>query len=280
MGEITAELVMELRDETNLGMMECKKALVEAGGDKAKAVRILRERGTLVAQKKASREANQGLVVSFTKPDGKIGSLVEVNCETDFVARNDTFVDFVKSLAVKACASDTTLADSERAGLVALVAKLGENMVIRKNGRFVLSGPGIIESYIHLGGKIGVLVEAGCGAEATAQNAEFKAVVKDIAMHIAALNPTCLDRESVPANVLVSEREIFAKQIQGKPANIVDKIVDGKIKKFYSETCLIEQGFVKDPKQTVTQHLDAKSKAIGDKITIRRFLRYQVGQKD
>ena len=153
-------------------------------------------------------------------------------------------------------------------------------MVIRKNGRFVLSGPGIIESYIHLGGKIGVLVEAGCGAEATAQNAEFKAVVKDIAMHIAALNPTCLDRESVPANVLVSEREIFAKQIQGKPANIVDKIVDGKIKKFYSETCLIEQGFVKDPKQTVTQHLDAKSKAIGDKITIRRFLRYQVGQKD
>ena len=280
MGEITVELVKELREETNLGMMECKKALVDAGGDKQKAVRLLRERGMLVAQKKATRAANQGLVASFIKPDGKAGSLVEVNCETDFVARNSTFVDFVNGLAVKACGSDASLAESERNDLVALVAKLGENMVIKRNGRFFLSGAGTVASYIHLGGKIGVLVEAGCGNDATVQNPAFKDAVRDVAMHIAASSPSYLNKEAVPADVVASEREICAKQVQGKPANIIEKIVDGKIKKFYSDVCLVDQGFVKDPKQTVTQYLEGVGKGIGDQITVRRFLRYQVGQKE
>ena len=170
MGEISAELVRELREETGLGMMECKKALVDADGDKKKAVRLLRERGSLTAQKKSTRAANQGLVVSFSKPDGKAGSLVEVNCETDFVARNETFVGFVNGLAEKACDSDASLAETEREGLVALVAKLGENMLIRRNARFVISGAGMVMSYIHLGAKIGVLVDAGCGTEAAAQS--------------------------------------------------------------------------------------------------------------
>lgn len=280
MGEITAELVRELREETNLGMMECKKALVDAQGDKQKAVRLLRERGMLVAQKKAARAANQGLVASFVTADARAGSLVEVNCETDFVARNSTFVDFVRGLATKACASDAGLAESEKDALVALVAKLGENMVIRRNARFVLSGVGMIASYIHLGGKIGVLVEAGCGTETAVRNEACKEAVKDIAMHIAASSPSFLNKEAVPADVVASEREICAKQVQGKPANIVDKIVDGKMKKFYADVCLLDQGFVKDPKLTVTQYLEARGKDIGDKITIRRFLRFQVGQKE
>lgn len=280
MGEISAELVRELREETGLGMMECKKALVDADGDKQKAVRLLRERGSLTAQKKSSRAANQGLVVSFSKPDGKAGSLVEVNCETDFVARNETFVGFVNGLAEKACASDANLAETEREALVALVAKLGENMLIRRNARFVISGAGLVVSYIHLGAKIGVLVDAGCGTEAAAQSEVVKEAVKDVAMHIAATNPLCLNREAVPANIAASEREIFAKQVQDKPANIVDKIVDGKMKKFYAESCLLEQGFVKDPKQSITQYLEARGKEVGDTITIRRYLRFQVGQKD
>ncbi|MEI6971684.1 MAG: translation elongation factor Ts [bacterium] len=280
MAEITSELVRELREETNLGMMECKKALVDADGDKQKAIRLLRERGTLVAQKKSARVANQGLVASVIKPDGKTGSLVEVNCETDFVARNSTFIDLVNGLATKACESDANLAETDKEAVVALIAKLGENMVIRRSARFVLSGTGTVACYIHLGGKIGVLVEAGCGNETTVRADVFKETVRDVAMHIAASNPSYLDAAAVPADVVASERDICAKQVQGKPANIVDKIVDGKMKKFYAEVCLVDQGFVKDPKVAISQYLEARSKELGDKITIRRFLRFQVGQKD
>ncbi len=280
MAEITSELVRELREETNLGMMECKKALVDADGDKQKAIRLLRERGTLVAQKKSARVANQGLVASVIKPDGKTGSLVEVNCETDFVARNSTFIDLVNGLATKACESDANLAETDKEAVVALIAKLGENMVIRRSARFVLSGTGTVVCYIHRGGKIGVLVEAGCGNETTVRADVFKETVRDVAMHIAASNPSYLDAAAVPADVVASERDICAKQVQGKPANIVDKIVDGKMKKFYAEVCLVDQGFVKDPKVAISQYLEARSKELGDKITIRRFLRFQVGQKD
>ena len=276
--DISAELVRDLREATNLGMMECKKALVEAGGDKEKAVRLLRERGMAIAQKKSSRATNQGLLASVVKPDGRTGSLVEVNCETDFVARNSGFVAFVGDLAAKACDTDRSLADSEKDRLVAKVAEIGENLVVRRNLRYVLACTGTVASYIHLGGKIGVLVEAACGKPESVGSGVFKEAVKDICMHIAASSPMHLDRTAVPKDVLAAEREIYAKQITNKPANIVEKIVDGKIKKFISDNCLVAQPFVKDPKITVTDYLNARGREIGDTITIRRFARWQLGQ--
>lgn len=279
MAEITAALVRSLRDETNLGMMECKKALVEAGGDKEQAVRILRERGLAHSTKRASRAANQGKVASTLQDDGKIGSLVEVNSETDFVARNEMFGSFVQGLADQACETDGDLAELAKAEVAAKIAETGENIVIRRNTRYILDGTGIVASYIHLGGKVGVLVEVGCGKEETVQSPVFKDVVKDLTMHIAATDPAHLNRDEVPADALAAEREIFAKQVEDKPADIVDKIVDGKMNKYYAAVCLLDQGFVKEPKQSVSKLLADKGKELDDALTVRRFARYQLGQE-
>ncbi len=278
MPEITATLVKELREATNLGMMECKRALVEAEGDKDAAVRLLRERGLAIAQKKSSREVNQGMIETCASDDQKTASLVELNCETDFVTRNDIFIAFVKELAQRACETDGALADEAKDALTAKVAEIGENMVIRRNVRYVSEGTGTVASYVHPGGRVGVLVEIACEKDETLANDAFAAAVKDVTMHIAACSPTYLDKGDVPADVLQAEREIFAKQVEGKPENIVDKIVDGKVNKYYGQICLVLQGFVKEPKETVTQHLDNIGKEIGDKISIRRFARYELGQ--
>jgi elongation factor Ts len=278
MAEISAEMVRELREATNVSMMECKRALVEAGGDKDKAMRLLRERGMAIAAKKATRTANQGLVASAITEGGRCGSLIEVNCETDFVAKNDGFQAFVKTLAAKAATLDGSLADVCRAEVTAKVAELGENIVARRNLRYVLQGKGAVVSYIHLGGKVGVLLELGCDNDATVQSPVFVELGKDITMHIAACSPRYLHREDVPADVVKAEREIYAKQVTGKPANIIDKIVDGKIGKFYKEACLVEQGFVKDPDTSITKLLEAKGKELGDKLVILRFTRFQLGE--
>ena len=278
MAEISAALVKELREETNVGMMECKKALVEAGGDKAKAVKILRERGLAIAGKKASRTAKEGLVASDVSLGGKLGALVEVNCETDFVARNVNFQSFVKSVVEKAKTVKGDLAEALKAEVTAKITEIGENIIVRRFVRFEAQGPGVIATYIHLGGKVGVLLEVGCSKDETAQKDLFKEVVKDITLHIAACNPQHLTRKDVPAALVQSEREIYAKQVANKPANILGKIVTGKLEKFYGQTCLVEQGFVKDPDQTVTELLAAKGKELGDTLEIRRFVRYQVGE--
>ena len=278
MVEISAALVKELREETNVGMMECKKALVEAGGDKEKAIRILRERGLAVAGKKASRMAKDGQVASDISEGGKLGVMVEVNCETDFVARNEIFQAFLKKVVEKARAVAGNLAEAMKDELTAKIHEIGENLVIRRHARYELQGPGIIASYIHTGGKVGVLLEVGCEKDSTVQTTEFKEVVKDITLHIAACNPLFLQRSEVPEAVLNAEREIYAKQVQNKPANIVEKIVNGKLEKYYQQVCLLEQGFVKDPDQTVNELLASKSKALGDTITVRRFVRYKVGE--
>ena len=278
MPEISATLVRELREATNLGMMECKRALEETNGDKEKAVRLLREKGLAVAQKKSVRAANQGLVASFVAPDASVGSLVEINCETDFVAKNESFIKFTGSLAEKAAKADASLAETEKSALVAKIAEIGENLVIRRNTRFVRSGSGAVASYVHLGGKIGVLVEMGCGNQPTAGQPQFLETIKDVCMQIAASSPSYLEPKDVPADVIASERDIYAKQVKDKPANIVGKIVDGKMRKFYTDTCLIQQPFVKDPKQSVQQVLQAAGKALSDTLTIKRFVRYQVGQ--
>ena len=278
MAEITATMVQELRGATNVSMMECKRALQEAGGDKDKAFRILRERGMAIAAKKATRAANQGLIGTSVHNNGQAGSLIEVNCETDFVAKNPGFQAFVRDLAGKALDTDGPLADVAKAEITAKVAEIGENIIARRNIRFQLRGNGAVVSYIHLAGKLGVLLEVGCEVPATAASPVFQDLARDLTLHITACNPRYLTRADVPADVLTAEREIYAKQGSDKPKQIIDKIVDGKMGKFYSQVCLVEQGFVRDPDTSVTKLLDAKSKELGDKLTIRRFVRYQVGE--
>jgi len=278
MTEITADVVKKLRDATNVSMMECKRALTEAGGDMEKATRILRERGIAIATKKASRATNQGIIASSTTADGKTSSLIQVNCETDFVARNDNFKAFVSQLAVKACTTDENLGEQMKGDVTAKVAEIGENIVITRNTRFTLQGTGAIASYIHMGGKVGVLVEVACEKAETTQNPVFKELIKDLTLHIAASRPKYLTSADVPADVIKSEREIYAKQVTGKPANIIDKIVDGKMKKYFEETCFVNQLFVKEQKETITSLLAAKDKLVGDTMKIRRFARYQLGE--
>lgn len=277
MAEITAGMVKQLRETTNVSMMECKRALVEADGDMKSAERILRERGMALAVKKAARTANQGLVASATAADGYV-SLIEVNCETDFVARNDAFKAFVAELAAKACATDKLKDDIEQARL-AKVQEIGENIVVRRATRFAPIANGKTGSYIHLGGKVGVLVELGCGKAATAGSEAFVELIKDLTLHIAACSPRYLTERDVPADVIASERAIYAKQVEGKPAQIVEKIVDGKMKKFYSDFCFVDQEFVKEQKKPIRDLLAEKGKAMGDTLEIKRFVRYQLGEQ-
>ncbi len=277
MAEITAAMVQELREATNVGMMECKRALVEAGGDKDKAIRLLRERGLAIAAKKATRSANQGLIAAAG--DGKVGTLIEINSETDFVAKNDNFKAFVKTMADKALGmEDNTITEITKADMAAKVAEIGENLVAKRNIRYVLKGPGLVATYIHLAGKLGVMLELGCGKDTTASSPVVQELAKDLTLHVAACSPKYLVPADVPADVLTAEREIYAKQVTGKPANIVEKIVDGKVSKFFAQVCLVDQGFVKDPDISVTKLLEAKGKEVGDTLTLRRFVRWQLGE--
>jgi elongation factor Ts len=278
MAEITASIVKQLRDATNVSMMECKRALVEADGDMDKATRLLRERGVAVAAKKATRAANQGLLASAAGEGGKVASLVEVNCETDFVARNATFVAFVRKMAEAACATDDSLAERVKDEVVAKIAETGENIIVRRNLRYALQGTGALRSYIHLGGKVGVLVEVAAEKDETLRNETFMELVKDLTLHVAACAPRFLTPSEIPAAEIAAEREIYAKQVQNKPPQIIDKIVDGKLKKFYADVCLVEQPFVKEAKQSVSALLAEKGKAVGDKLTVRRFVRWQLGE--
>ena len=278
MVEITAALVKKLRDATNVSMMECKRALQDAEGDLDKAAVLLRERGMATAAKKSTRTANQGLVASAVAPDRRSASLVEVNCETDFVARNTNFQEFVESLARRALETDENLPETCKEEVVAKVAEIGENIVIARNSRLVLEGNGRIESYIHLGGKVGVLLDLGCEKAETEQSPVFAEVARDLVLHVAACAPKYLTSDEVPEDEVAAEREIYAKQVQDKPANIIDKIVDGKIRKYFAEVCLLDQGFVKEPKQAVKALLAEKGKEVDDTLTIRRFALYQLGR--
>ncbi len=278
MADISAAQVKELRDEIGLGMMECKRALQDANGDKAGAIKLLRERGANFAGKKSARVAKEGRVASEIYDGGKSGVMIEVNCETDFVAKNEDFQTLLASLVQQAkTVGDNQLADAAREQLVAKIQKTGENLIIRRNVKYTVGGNGIVAGYIHLGGKVGVLVEVGCEKAETASKDLFKETVKDVTLHVAAANPAYLNRQAVTADVIQSEREIYAKQVEGKPTNILEKIVTGKLEKFYQTVCLVEQGFVKDPDHSVTEYVGSQAKLLGDTLTIRRFIRYQVG---
>jgi len=278
MTQITAKQVKELRDITNVGMMECKKALQETAGDIDGAVKLLRERGMAVAAKKADRAANEGQVAIAVGDDGRTGAMVEVNCETDFVAKNENFQAFVAELAEKGLAvADDELASAEESNIAYKISEIGENLKVPRNTRYELRGPGAVGRYIHLGGKVGVMVEIGCEDDAHTASDALTELGKEIALHVAAANPQALGRDDLDAELVAAEKALFAKQVEGKPEHIIEKIIGGKLEKFFSQVVLLEQGFVKDPDQTVGDLLAKTGKELGDTITIRRFARYQIG---
>ena len=274
---IDAQLVKTLREKTNAGLMECKRALAETNGDLEAAIDVLRKKGAASAAKKADRDAKEGVIAQVILPGAKVGVLVEINCETDFVAKNDGFRAFTEEVARKIATEPGVDLEADR---VAAVQKIGENVQIRRSERVEVTGPGAVAAYIHTGGKVGVIVEVGAAKEETSATEDFKQLVRDITLQIAAANPISVDRSSVPAATVDRERAIYKDQVPpGKPANIIEKIIDGKMDKFFSGVCLVDQAFIKNPDQTVAQLIADKSKALGDTLTIRRFIRYMVGEQ-
>ncbi len=278
MAEITAAAVAKLREMTNAGMMDCKNALKEANGDLNAAVDILRKKGAATATTKGTREAREGLIAQHIAPGGRLGVLVEVNCQTDFVARNEMFRAFAEDVAKRLATEPNATFEDER---VALVAKIRENIQIPRHARMEVSGNGLVAAYIHTGAKVGVLVEVGAGKESTVVNEDFKQLVKDITLQIAAGHPHAVSREQVPAAVIAKEREIASQsdRLKGKPAQALEKIIQGMLEKFYQTYCLVDQGFVKrNSEVSVKEHVGSVAKQLGDEITIRRFVRFQVGE--
>ena len=274
MAQITAAIVKELRERTGAGMMDCKKALVATEGDMEKAIDFLREKGLSQAAKKAGRVAAEGAVVAFVSEDGKTGAIVEVNCETDFVGKNENFQALAKSIAAKIVAENPAdveaLLASEMDGktvkdvVTEAIAKIGENISVRRFVRYE-SAEGTVYSYIHGGGKIGVLVDMKGG------DAELG---KDVAMQVAAANPQYLNRNEVPAAELEHEKEILTEQArnEGKPENIIAKMVLGRINKYYKEVCLVDQEFIRDGDLTISRLLKSKN------ADVARFARFQLGE--
>ena len=290
---ITASMVKELREQTGAGMMDCKKALTETDGDFDKAVEFLREKGLATAQKKAGRIAAEGIVATTIKADDKVAAIVEVNAETDFVAKNEVFQGYVKEVVEQAAdteaadieafkaetwALDTSMTVADK--LAAMIAKIGENMNIRRFEKIV-SEDGIVVSYIHAGGKIGVLVEA----QTTVNNDAVKEALKNVAMQIAALNPKYISTDEVSEEYKEHEKEILMAQAKNdpknanKPENIIEKMITGRLNKELKEVCLLEQEYVKaENKETVAKYLEAVSKEVGSPIVLKKFVRFETGE--
>ncbi len=286
----TAKDVMTLRELTQAGMMDCKKALTECEGDFEKAKDYLREKGLAAAAKKAGRIAAEGVVGSYLCNDCGVGVIIEVNCETDFVAKTDDFQAYVNNLARQVgkqipadvdalLAQDAIFAPglTVSATLNEMVAKIGEKISIRRFTRY----QGVVDVYIHLGGRIGVLVELEA-PESLKNDPTLKAVAHDIAMHIAAARPLYLNRDEVPADEVEHEKEInrnmALNEEKPKPAAVIEKMLTGRIEKFFKEICLLEQVFVKDNTLSITQVLENASKQLGTKISLKRFTRYEMGE--
>ena len=287
---ITAAIVKELRDKTNAGMMDCKKVLTETNGDIEASIKLLRERGIMKSAKMSDRAANEGVITARLNAAATSGILLEVNCETDFVSKNENFQAFVAEIAdalAKANAADHEAALAvQHAGqsiedtIKAKVGEVGENLQFRKYVRYDAAPGGVIASYIHLGGKVGVLLEVGTTKPETAGTETFKELVKDLTLHIAACAPKGLSREDIPQSVVDNELDIFRARLvaEGKPANIIENILKGQIGKFFAESCFLEQAFVKDQDLTVTKLLAAKGAELGDTLTVTRFVRFGLGE--
>ena len=286
----TAKDVMALRELTQAGMMDCKKALTECEGDFEKAKDYLREKGLAAAAKKAGRIAAEGIVGSYYCAECGVAVVIEVNCETDFVAKTDDFHDYVAKLAEQVGKENPADVDALLAqkaiyssGLTVsdtlneMVAKIGEKISIRRFTRY----EGVVDTYIHLGGRIGVMVDLDAPV-ALKDNAELRQVAHDVAMHIAAARPTYLKREDVPEAELEHEKEInrniALNEEKPKPAAVIEKMLTGRIEKFYKEICLLEQLFVKDTALSITQVLEKLSKDLGAKVTVKQFVRYEMGE--
>jgi elongation factor Ts len=308
MAEISAQLVKQLRERTGAGMMECKKALVEANGDINEAEIVLRKRGIASATKKESRSTKQGLVSAHISSDGKVGVLVEVNCESDFVARTEDFQKLASDVAVHIAETKPKLlkledvTEAERANfkehealytqkfskdtnstvgeiVKTKVAKLGENINISRFTLFEVNGSGAVGSYIHPGSQIGVLLEVKTSEPGTVEKADFKTLLRDLAMQVAAAHPQFVSKEDVPANVLKKEREIQRERAlsEGKPEKMVDKIAEGRMSKFYEEVCLLEQPFIKENTISVAELIKSTSSKLGGGVQVSGFARYKVG---
>ncbi|MDR2492856.1 MAG: translation elongation factor Ts [Coriobacteriales bacterium] len=290
MAEITAQSVKELREMTGAGMMECKKALTEAEGDMDKAVDVLRTRGLAAAAKKAGRATNEGLVVALVSDDAAAAALVEVNCETDFVSRNETFFAFALKVATAVLEGDPADLEALKATAAgdltveALVTEaihtIGENIQV---SRFVRKSAanGAFASYIHGGGQLGIIVEFAFAKPETAKADAFAVLGKDIAMQVAAANPGAVSRESFSPEVVAHELEIYQAQAaeSGKPAEIQERMAQGKLDKFFKESALLEQPFIKDPDTTVRAYLEKASKELGDTVSVVSFERFALGQQ-
>jgi elongation factor Ts len=286
MATIAATDVKKLRDQTGAGMMDCKTALEEAGGNFEEATTILRKKGLASAAKKAGRATSEGLIGHLVSADRSKGILVEVNCESDFVARTDAFQDLVTDVLASIdragdAATESWLKDPN--GPVYLrvaegIGKLGENMAVPRFVRY--AGHGYIGQYIHMGGKIGVQVEFGGVPPALTAREEFATLVKEMAMQIAAASPAYVSRSAVPADILEKERAIYRAQMEGsgKPAAVIDKIIEGKLGSYYQQVVLPDQASIRDPKMTVADILAGATKALGVPVTVNRFARLKVGE--
>ena len=276
----TNQDIMELRKKTGAGVADCKKALTECNGDMEKAVDFLREKGIATAAKKASRIAAEGVVLA--KVEGATGALVEVNCETDFVAKGSQYLDFVAGVAEYVVKNDVQtieeLVAAKNEETVNATAKIGEKIAIRRFAKYTASN-GLVESYIHMGGKVGVLVELeGCTCDSA------KELAHDVALQIAAAKPLYLVADEVPAEVVEHEKEILLAQIKNdpklasKPEMVINKMVEGKINKYYDENCLLRQAFVKDPSLTIEKLVKSYADKMGKELSIKRFTRFEMGE--
>ena len=288
MAEISAALVMKLRKMSGQGMMDCKKALQEADGDMNEAINILRKKGLATLAKRAERETSQGLVVCKNSDDGKIAAMATLCCETDFVAKSDDFIAAAQSLAdfALACPADEgienileTAVDGKKYNdlLTETVSKTGEKTQVGDYAKYKLEGPGLISTYIHFNNKVGTMVQIDTSDDATASSDTLKRTAGDIAMHITATKPLALNKDQIDAETIEREKAIFAEQVKNKPENIIEKIVMGKMQKFFAENCLLLQPFVKDDSKTVEQVLAEAAKTTGGKANIKRFIRFDVG---
>lgn len=293
MTTVSMDLVKQLRDKTQISLMDCKKALIDSEGDFEKALEFLRKKGAAVAAKRADNVTNHGRVESFVAVDGKVGALIETACETDFSANTESMRDFALHVAEHLAHKDAkdveelmTQPHAKHAPLTIkgmldeLTAKICENIKINRFDRFVVAGHGLVNVYIHPGSTVGVMVELETDKDAAPQAQELKSLARDICMQIAVTNPVCVAPENLDPALVAKEREIATEQLKesGKPAQVIEKIVDGKLGKFYQDACLLNQPFIKDEKQTVAQIIQAAAKNLSLTIKVKRFKRFSIGR--
>ncbi len=293
MATVDMKLVKELREKTHVGLMDCKKALVEADGNIDKAIELLRKRGAAVAAKRSGQETNEGVVAAFINDDNTVGSLVEVGCETDFAANTEAMRSFASDTAEHVAKEgvapdkiDALMASASKDGLTveeilnSLVAKISEKIKVANFARFVVSGNGLVQAYIHPGSRLGTLILISTDKDPSEKREELARVARDLCMQIAVTDPLCVEPSQLDSADAEKERNLYREQFEssGKPAEIIEKIIDGKMRKYYEEVCLLNQRFIKEDKKTVQQFLDESAKNTGVKVSVDEYVRFKIGK--